>query len=200
MVSVRSAIKIVSILLALILLLGVVVFFGLGYYLSPQDPLAKSDAIVAISGGDTQARTDMAVTLYKEGWAPRIIFSGAAADPSSPSNADVMRNLAVKAGVSPNAILVDERSVDTSQNAADVKAILQKDGDESIILVTSPYHQRRASITFADELGSRVKIINHSAIDPSWRRSAWWDGPYNVMLTLQELQKTVYVLLFGPPQ
>ena len=39
----------------------------------------KADAIVVVSGGDTNARTDEAIKLYKEGWAPLIVVSGAAA-------------------------------------------------------------------------------------------------------------------------
>lgn len=194
----KAGAKILLTLAIIILLLGGVAFFGLGYYLSPQDPLVKSDAIVAISGGDTAARTDMAVSLYKEGWAPRLIFSGAAADPSSPSNADAMKELAVKAGVPASAIALDQTATDTDQNATGVRSIIQQKGYKTIILVTSPYHQRRASITFADELGPSVKIINHSAIDPDWRRSKWWNDSYSVHVTLSELQKTVFVLLFGP--
>ena len=64
---------------------AVTFFFGIGYYLSPQDSLTKADVIVAISGGDTDARTAEAVRLYKEGWGANIIFSGAAQDPTGPS-------------------------------------------------------------------------------------------------------------------
>src|SRR6185503_9063893 len=119
-----------------------------GYYLSPQSPLAKSDAIVAISGGDTEARTAEAVSLYKGGWAPHLIFSGAAADTSGPSNARAMATAAETAGVPKSAIQLDETSANTEQNATDVAAIIHNQGYHSIILVTSPYHQRRAYVVF----------------------------------------------------
>lgn len=68
----------------------------IGTYLSPDDlrgcdislkgkessnlACKRVDAIVAVSGGDTDARTDEAVKLYKNGWSNLLIFSGAAAD------------------------------------------------------------------------------------------------------------------------
>ncbi len=179
----------------LIILAGLL--FGLGYYLSPQDDLAKADAIVAISGGDTTARTTEAVKLYQEGWAPHLIFSGAALDPNSPSNAAAMAHEAAGLGVPTSAILLDEAAANTRQNASGVAAIAQHQGYHSIILVTSPYHQRRASITFHRALGPHVAIINHSSVDNDWRRSHWWATPYSRDLTLSELQKVVYELVSG---
>src|SRR5690349_5846330 len=58
-----------------------------------------ADAIIAVSGGDTIARTSEAVALYEKGWAPLLIFSGAAADISGPSNALAMKRYAVENGV-----------------------------------------------------------------------------------------------------
>ena len=76
--------------------------FGLSIYLQPNsfalcpynngEPTTRegcqpAGAIVAVSGGDTMARTKKAVEMYKNGWAPKIIFSGAAEDKGGPSNA-----------------------------------------------------------------------------------------------------------------
>lgn len=175
--------------------LGVGGFFGIGYYLSPQDELAKVDAIVAVSGGETDARTDEAVRLYHDGWAPRIIFSGAALDPTGPSNARAMAKAARAAGVPADAILLDETSLNTRGNAANVATLVHEHNLTSIILVTSPYHQRRASIAFHRELGSQFSIINHSSFDQRWRRSHWWATDYSQQLTLSELEKVGYELI-----
>jgi uncharacterized SAM-binding protein YcdF (DUF218 family) len=190
----RFLIVIVTVVGAMALFV-VVSFFSIGYYLSHQSPLAKSDAIVAISGGDTAARTAAAVQLYKDGWAKDIIFSGAAQDPNSPSNARIMANNAEADGVPHGAIQLDETSTDTEQNAANVTKIVVAEGYHQIILVTSPYHQRRASIVFHRALGPDVSVLNHSSIDPAWRRSHWWVTAYSTQLTLAELQKTLYELI-----
>ncbi len=173
--------------------LGTAAFFGLGFWLSPQSPLAKADVIVAISGGETEARAAEAVRLYKDGWAPRLIFSGAASDPTSRSNARAMAAKARAAGVPAAAIELDEAAVNTAQNASGVAAIVKKHDYRSIILVTSPYHQRRSFITFQRQL-PQVTFINHSSPDQAWRRSHWWATQYSTNLTLSEFQKVVYVM------
>lgn len=173
----------------------VIGFFSLGYYLSPQSRLSKSGAIVAISGGETDSRVAEAVRLYKAGWAPKIIFSGDAQDPNSPSNAAVMKQLAMQAGVPADAILIEEQSANTLENAQQVGLILQREKIQQIILVTSPYHQRRASEAFRAALGGDIKVLNHSTTDKSWRRSRWWATKYSFELTMTELQKVLFLRL-----
>jgi uncharacterized SAM-binding protein YcdF (DUF218 family) len=172
-------------------------FFGIGYYLSPQSPLAKADTIVAISGGDTAARTDEAVRLYQDHWAPEIVFSGAAADTSGPSNAQAMASAAESQGVPASAIQLDETSTNTRENATNVAKIVTDRDYHSIILVTSPYHQRRAEIIFRRALGSSFRIINHSSYDQQWRRSHWWATQYSRDVTFAELQKVAFELASG---
>lgn len=153
---------------------------------------APAEVIVAISGGDTQARTQEAIELYKAGWAPQLIFSGAALDTSGPSNAEAMRQQALKAGVPNRDIILDSKAADTAQNAAGTLALLGA-RDKRIILVTSPYHQRRASIEFQKALGDSVTIINHpTKTDSAWGEY-WWLSPYSWFLALSEGLKTVVV-------
>jgi uncharacterized SAM-binding protein YcdF (DUF218 family) len=184
-------------LFSIVAILAIAAFFGVGFYLSPQSPLVKSDVIVAISGGDTAARTKEAVRLYHEGYAPKIIFSGAALDPNGPSNAKAMASAAETQGVPPSAIALDETAVNTRQNASNVAGLITSANDHSIILVTSPYHQRRAYIVFHRVLGPNVTITNHSSYDSGWRRSHWWATPDSRALTLSEFQKTIYELVSG---
>ncbi len=193
----KRVVAVTGSLLVLITALAIGVFFGLGFYLSPQSPLSKADAIVAISGGETATRTDEAVQLYRDGWASHIIFSGAALDPTSPSNAEAMAARARSQGVPATVMLLDEAATNTRENAADVARIIQDQNYHSIILVTSPYHQRRAAIAFERELGSGVSVINHSSYDQNWRRSHWWATSYSRSLTLSELQKVMYELFNG---
>jgi uncharacterized SAM-binding protein YcdF (DUF218 family) len=170
--------------------------FGVPRYLGPSNKLQEADAIVAISGGDTQARTNEAVAVQKAGWAPRLIFSGAAQDPNSPSNASAMRRGALAAGVSPTAIDVDELARDTLENASDTASIIRENNYKTIILVTSQYHQRRAYLEFHHLLGSDVKIINHPAPnDNQWPGRGWWLRPSSLILGISETVKATYVWL-----
>lgn len=176
-------------------LLGIIALFGLlGWYLAPQDPLRPADAIVTVSGDDGQ-RLKTAIELQRDGWASLLIFSGAAHDPASPSNAATMRTSAIAAGIDPSLIFVEETSRNTKQNAERTAPLIKNLRLERIILVTSPYHQRRAAYEFRRALGPDVDIINHSARDANWRRSRWWISPRGWYLTVTETPKLVYAWL-----
>lgn len=154
------------------------------------------DAIVAISGGDTDARAQEAIRLYQQGWAPAIIFSGAAEDKQGTSNAAAMAAQAVGQGIPRQVILLDEASVNTADNASRVRPILEERGFKRIILVTSPYHQRRASIEFERRVGDLAVIVNHpTPTDRYWDERRWWTSPLSLWLGLSESVKLMIVSL-----
>ena len=185
------------------ILLGITaVIVGLSIYLQPDDlrgcgstpgtnaPCAPVDAVVAISGGDTNARTDQAIALYKHGWSSTLIFSGAAEDKSGPSNAEVMKTRAVAAGVPANNIILDEDSNTTQQNAQNAQSIFQSHNIKTVILVTSGYHQRRASLEFK-QMSKGIKIYNDPVLtDDEWS-FWWWTTPIGWSLALSEVGKII---------
>ena len=167
----------------------VVVLVGIGHWLDVSDPLAKADAIVAISG-DTGARTDTAVALWKQGYAPLLIFSGGSSDPQSVASAELMKRSAVAAGVPENAIAVEGASATTEENAERVAELMKTRGLASAILVTSPYHQRRAAMLFEREFGrASLTFTNHPADDPDWDPNLWWTSDPSRSRTLVEIAK-----------
>jgi uncharacterized SAM-binding protein YcdF (DUF218 family) len=179
----------------LALMVGVVIIvvipLAIALYLSPQDELEKADVIVVISGGDTDARINEGVKMYFQKWAPKIIFSGAAAT-GDVSNALAMKRIAVSEGVPEKDILIEEDSKTTRENAEFSAEIIREIGAKKIILITSPYHQRRAYQEFKTVLDDEVKIINHSAVDENWRKKNWWEDPTARFLTFVEILKSVY--------
>ena len=172
------------------------VFGGLGAFLSPSDQLRPVDAIVAISG-DRGLRYQQALQLYNQGISDNLIFSGAAKDPASPSNALVMKRKAIASGVPEEAIYIDETSYSTRENARNVARIIAEQNFDSIVLVTSPYHQRRASLEFSWALGERdVNIINYSTDDDDrWHQSLWWASPRGWYYSSSETGKIALTLL-----
>jgi len=162
---------------------------GVGHWLDLTDPLAHADAIVAISG-DTGARAETAIGLWKEGYAPLLIFSGGSSDPQSVASAELMKRAAVAAGVPANAIAVEGTSATTEENAQRVAELMKGRGLRSAILVTSPYHQRRAAILFEREFDrAGLSFRNHPAEDPDWDATLWWTREPSRSLTLVELAK-----------
>jgi uncharacterized SAM-binding protein YcdF (DUF218 family) len=175
------------------LLTGVVVtglfFVGIGHVLDVEDPLQRADVIVALSG-DTGARTETAVDLWKRQYAPFIIFAGASDDPSSVASGELMKRDAVSQGVPDAAILVEPSSNTTEENARLVADLMKAHGLESAILVTSPYHQRRAANLFAQEFApAKLTFTNYPARDPQWDPNTWWLHEPARTLTAVELAK-----------
>ncbi len=176
----------------IIFVCGIVVLFVvlISLYLPVSDQLVKADAIVAVSGGDTQGRAMHAIDLYQKGYAPRLIFSGAAADPNSASNAKVMMAIAASRGVPTDVISLDEYSRDTKENAEKSKEIIGN--DSTVILVTSDYHQRRVNREFQKALGPGVTLINSPAKDKNWGRKSWFLSPYGWYISITEPAKLLF--------
>ena len=187
-----------------------VIVLGLSFYLTPDDLMAcadrpdqtkiceRADAIVAISGGDTMARADEAIRLYQNSWAGTLIFSGAAQDKTGPSNAEAMRRHALERGVPDSAIILEEESATTKQNAKKTRNIFEERGASSVILVTSAYHQRRAGLEFTQSAGKNVVVRNHPvATDKQWAGRWWWLTPTGWYLAVSEFFKVIVFYMGG---
>ena len=170
---------------------------AIGHVLAVSDPLRKSDVIVAVSG-DSGPRTETAVRLWKQGYAPLLLFSGASLDPNSVSSAELMKRDAVRLGVPADAILVEPDSTTTDENAKLTAQLMSARELRSAILVTSPYHQRRASLLFERAFApAGLSFLNHPADDPAWDADRWWIHEPSRTLTLVELAKLGANIVFG---
>jgi uncharacterized SAM-binding protein YcdF (DUF218 family) len=106
------------------------------------------------------------------------------------SSAELMKREAIRMGVPAAAILVEPRSASTEENAEFTAVLMKERGLRTAILVTSPYHQRRASVLFARAFGpAGLSFVNHPANDPQWDPDRWWLGEPAKTLTLVELAK-----------
>lgn len=82
---------------------------------------------------------------------------------------------AIQMGVPPEAILVEDQSLHTKENAEMVLALVKKHHMQKIILVTSPFHQRRTYLTFAKVFQPHnVEILNYYADTGEWHPATWF--------------------------
>jgi uncharacterized SAM-binding protein YcdF (DUF218 family) len=126
--------------------------------------LPTADAIVVL-GGCTQSKVDprpwvevmdagdrvlYAAKLYREGKAPKLILSGGRFEwfGKGPSEAADMAELLIPMGVPATAILQDPTSLNTRENAVNVKQIMAAQGIKKILLVTSAMHMPRSRLIF----------------------------------------------------
>src|SRR5437868_11814745 len=101
-----------------------------------DDGLVHADIIVLLGGGAGE-RPSRAAELFRAGYAPKILVSGA-------GDADGNRLLLMHHGVPSSAISLEPNSKTTRENAQLSIPILRSTGAKRVILVTSWYHSRRA--------------------------------------------------------
>lgn len=100
--------------------------------------------------GDAADRIWHSARLYKQGIAPKIIISGGRS-PGMELRSDVqteaqaMRLLLIDLGVPEQALILEDASRTTRENAEKTKALI---GDRRIALVTSAFHMPRSVKTF----------------------------------------------------
>ena len=118
-------------------------------------PPRPADAIVVFAGGvgesgqaggGYQERLQRAVELYRDGFAPRIILSSGFV--WAFKEAEVMRGIAIDNGIPESAIVLETKAANTHENVTYTREILDRAGWRSILLVSSPYHMRRALMTW----------------------------------------------------
>jgi uncharacterized SAM-binding protein YcdF (DUF218 family)/glycosyltransferase involved in cell wall biosynthesis len=122
-----------------------------GNQLTVRHAPKEADAIVVFSGdGETsyinqsyQRRTLDAIRYYQAGYAPLIILS--TGKDQTFSEVEIIRYLLINRGIPQQAIQILEKYPrSTFENVALVKEALLEHGTKSILLITSPYHSRRA--------------------------------------------------------
>lgn len=123
----------------------------------PMSDIEEADAIVLLGGalrGDSRKgilpdmnqyadRLVHAVALYKAGKSDYLLLTGGAA-PGSRSEAHLMRDVLVVMGVPEEAMILEDKSANTHENAIKSAKTLGDRGMNRILLVTSGFHMPRA--------------------------------------------------------
>lgn len=111
------------------------------------------------------ARVEHAVSLYRRGLVPRLILSGGVAR-GGKTEAIVMRDLALAAGVPADAIVLEQDSRSTIENFACAGPLTRSLGVSRVLLVTEPWHMTRA-LLLARRHG--LDLRPSPASSPVWR-------------------------------
>ena len=142
-----------------------------------NDCLSASDAIILLEG-DGFDRFRKAVSLYKQGKAPKIVFSGNITDYDYGSFpfAEVLPRM-LEAGVPEDDIIHEDKSLNTREQAVEVVRMAQERGWKKLILVASHEHQYRAYLTFLREVldsKSGITLYNAPARNLDWFVDKGW--------------------------
>jgi uncharacterized SAM-binding protein YcdF (DUF218 family) len=179
---------------------------GLGRYLIVEQTPQKSDLIVCMAGGNVERGLAVA-DAYQRGLAPRV-FMAREVPPDGyallkereveyPESVDLMRMLLEELGIPRSAFLTSDRpSKSTFEEAHLVKDVVMRSGYSSLIVVTTPYHCRRAWLSFRkvfEEDDVRILMLPSSYSD--FRPEDWWKKRRYLREVIIEYQKLIYYRL-----
>jgi uncharacterized SAM-binding protein YcdF (DUF218 family) len=164
-----------------------------------DEPLQKADAIVVLAG-NAPLRMEHGVELYQAGWAPLLIVS----DETLRTNGmEVTWDQIFNAGVVlPNVprdavVPMDPPPQDTREEARRSAAILKERGLHSAILVTDPFHSRRATLLFRAAYRKQGLEVRSSPGVDDRDLPHWWQTARSVRTVLEEYTKTIWYVVRG---
>jgi uncharacterized SAM-binding protein YcdF (DUF218 family) len=163
-------------------------------FLVVEDPPVAADAAVVLAGDPDYERTLTAARLVQSGQARLLIVTGGQRGPGD--GAESLRAHALAAGVDPGRIRMETTSTSTRESLLALVPILDREGVKSVLLVTSPYHQRRAFWCARRAWPGRV-IHNHPASPAGWAPEGWWHTARSRRLVSSEYGKLLYYGLRG---
>ena len=162
------------------------------YAFQPAEALPAADAIVMLGAGaspnpsapshpNMDAAVDRiwhAARLYRAGKAPLIIVSHGfrfvgGRRPDAPRPAQAAQALLLSLGVPPSAIIIEQRSRNTRQNALYTAELAAERGIRKMLLATSAWHMLRAEAAFR-QVGLAVVPAATDYLPPSRRTKLPW--------------------------
>lgn len=163
-------------------------------YLSEEDEPQPSD-LIFVFGGKTLARPGRAAELYARDLAPTIMMSGGSpiyALSGQMTEARLYRGEAIRLGVPGDAILSEDKSITVPDNVRVSLNLLEARQFPltSIIVVNSPYTQRRGWAIFKKHLPDSV-VVRRVNCDtkPEFYRSQWYLQEPTLKIVLSEFMK-----------
>ncbi|MFC1883557.1 YdcF family protein [Thermodesulfobacteriota bacterium] len=191
---------------AMVSLYQVPILRFMGRFLVIEQPLKKADAMLCLSGAPIE-RGLAASDLFVKGLAPKVIITrGPLPDGLNhlekigveyQEPRDLLLNILKRRGVPGSSCFIDDRIVtSTFSEAALVKTIIDKEGYKSIIIITSPFHTRRAWLTFKEVLkDSNVDLIIYGSPYSDFSPEGWWKNRRYTKKVIIEYQKLIYYTL-----
>ena len=181
-------------ILALLVIVGVVVFRNVGHWLVREDALGKADVIVVLSGG-LPFRAEGAAGVFKSGYAPAVWVSR----PESPQEElatlgihfvgeeEYNREILVQQGV-PNAAIriFPDTIANTQDEVEEISRGMRRDRKHTVIIVTSPQHTRRVKALWKKLVGDDPRVIVRAAWGDPFDADHWWRTTADVLAVVRE--------------
>lgn len=195
-------------ILAVIILLGLVailaapsILTGYARWLIETDPPEDADVAVVLGGGEGE-RLGAALRIWKEGRVPAILITGPAkpllrvyTGEDSLTQGEAKRRIAIKKGVPESQVWLALGPTSTHEEAITVRRVLEEREAKSAIVVTSPFHSRRARRTFLKVFdGSPIGLaLETLPLELSQDQpDRWWTREHEMMTVFTETVKLFF--------
>lgn len=169
----------------------------IGNFLQAKDSLEPADVIHVIAGDDY--RTDYAFELYQQGYGKTIFFTGGWCESHLYGHGTRAREKALAQGLPLDVIASDDSEVmSTYMEAELLKVWIEKNPStvESIIVVSDPFHMRRARWAYQRVFGKQVQIqMAPVPFDRTPYQSSWWKDVESKRYVQEEYFKLVFYLI-----
>jgi uncharacterized SAM-binding protein YcdF (DUF218 family) len=149
--------------------------------------LLESDAVVVLCGEDAKERVRLGAGLMLANAAPKLVLTGGVEDERRMKASTAIGLLLGEFGLSPSKILVDDGPQNTREQAVAIVDQATREEWNRFLLVASPYHIYRATLTF-------LKALQEAGVDDKVRiipvptsQVAWGEAPDGMTETRLEL-------------
>lgn len=148
----------------------------------------KADAIVVLTGG--KGRVEEGVRLFRASRAEFLFFVGV--DPSV-RKSDLYRPR--PGDPAADNVILEKSSRNTLENSIFGRDLIVRSGVHSVLLITSRYHLKRASILFRNSLPKDITIIPYP-VDSVNLKESWWNHGGSFQLLFREFYKYCMLRMF----
>ena len=180
---------------AIVTLLGALAFINLGRWLQgPEGTPSRADVVVLL-GGDSRARLAKALDLYRQGLAPKVFLAGSDNDRLPPGHTlpNARLQFLVEEGVPRSAILLDDMSFNSWEEASNTLALMRRSGWHTALVISDPPHMRRLSWIWRRTFDGTDRSYTLIASNPKWwDPGEWWRDEWSAQFVLMEVIKMGY--------
>ncbi|HXN18608.1 MAG TPA: YdcF family protein [Candidatus Binatus sp.] len=182
-------------LLLALIVLGIIAFRGVGRWLVREDPPARADAIVVLSGG-LPYRAEEAAKYFASGYGSEVWITR----PDGPAEQlkevgisfigedEYSRQVLIHRQVPESDVLILPGTiVNTQQEVEEIVRELHKENKVSVMIVTSPQHTRRVKALWNKMADKNLSAIVRAAPDDPYDADHWWRNTRDALSVVREI-------------
>jgi uncharacterized SAM-binding protein YcdF (DUF218 family) len=172
-----------------------IIFLGVGRWLTVEDPLDKAQAIAVLSGR-MPMRAKEAARLYNAGYAPQVWLTRAVEPTASLQEMHIAyigedffnSQVLMHEGVPSNAIhVLGQPITNTADEIAAIGGELEREQGGTVIIVTTKVHTRRVRTLWKELSSGRGRAIVRAAQTDTFAPGHWWRSTSDSLDVVREI-------------